>query len=90
MSSSRGSNNGGGVGSIPAASRKMVMELKEIVNNTSEVEIYATLKDCHMDPNEAVNRLLSQGPYSLLFSLSLSGCVFGFILIDCLWVFCDF
>ncbi|KAK1368867.1 COPII coat assembly protein like [Heracleum sosnowskyi] len=62
MSSNRGSNNGG-VGSIPAASRKMVMELKEIVNNTTEVEIYATLKDCHMDPNEAVNRLLSQDPF---------------------------
>ncbi|WOG85027.1 hypothetical protein DCAR_0104213 [Daucus carota subsp. sativus] len=62
MSNSRGGNNGG-VASIPAASRKMVMELKEIVNNSTEAEIYATLKDCHMDPNEAVNRLLSQDPF---------------------------
>lgn len=62
MSTSRGSGagNGGGVQPIPAGSRKMVQSLKEIVN-CSEAEIYATLKDCNMDPNEAVNRLLSQG-----------------------------
>ncbi|KAA8519560.1 hypothetical protein F0562_013816 [Nyssa sinensis] len=62
--SSRGgsSNNGGGVQSIPAASRKMVQSLKEIVN-CSEQEIYAMLKECNMDPNEAVNRLLSQDPF---------------------------
>jgi hypothetical protein len=52
---------------IPAASRKMVQSLKEIVSNIPDNEIYATLKDCNMDPNEAVSRLLSQG-----FSLSLS------------------
>lgn len=63
MSTSRGSGaagNGGGVQSIPAGSRKMVQSLKEIVN-CSDAEIYAVLKDCNMDPNEAVNRLLSQG-----------------------------
>lgn len=62
MSSSR--NNGGvgvGVQSIPAGSRKMVQSLKEIVN-CPEPEIYAVLKECNMDPNEAVNRLLTQGP----------------------------
>ncbi|KAK6124146.1 hypothetical protein DH2020_042119 [Rehmannia glutinosa] len=62
MSTSRGSGgagNGGGVQPIPAGSRKMVQSLKEIVN-CPEAEIYATLKDCNMDPNEAVNRLLSQ------------------------------
>ncbi|GMP73812.1 hypothetical protein CsSME_00031433 [Camellia sinensis var. sinensis] len=53
-------NNGGGLQSIPAASRKMVQSLKEIVN-CPELEIYAMLKDCNMDPNEAENRLLSQG-----------------------------
>lgn len=49
-----------GVSDIPTGSRKMVQSLKEIVN-CPEAEIYAVLKDCNMDPNEAVNRLLSQG-----------------------------
>ncbi|CAK9139273.1 unnamed protein product [Ilex paraguariensis] len=65
--SGRGSNNGGGGGvvgvqSIPAASRKMVQSLKEIVN-CPETEIYAMLKECNMDPYDAVNRLLSQDPF---------------------------
>ncbi|XP_024963088.1 putative uncharacterized protein DDB_G0277255 isoform X1 [Cynara cardunculus var. scolymus] len=58
-----GGNNGGGVQGIPAASRKMVQSLKEIVNGVSEAEIYSALKDCNMDPNEAVNRLLTQDPF---------------------------
>ncbi|PWA87538.1 Kinase-related Protein [Artemisia annua] len=41
----------------------MVQSLKEIVNGVSDVEIYAALKECNMDPNEAVNRLLSQDPF---------------------------
>ncbi|XAR66665.1 hypothetical protein NMG60_11012969 [Bertholletia excelsa] len=63
--SSRGgssSNNGGGLQSIPAGCRKMVQSLKEIVN-CPEAEIYAVLRECNMDPNEAVNRLLSQDPF---------------------------
>ncbi|TKY72333.1 cell wall protein AWA isoform X2 [Spatholobus suberectus] len=59
-------NNGGGKAlsaSIPASSRKMVQSLKEIVSNFPDHEIYATLKDCNMDPNEAVSRLLSQDPF---------------------------
>lgn len=64
MSSARESSgaagNGGGLQSIPAASRKIVLSLKEIVNCT-EAEIYAALKECNMDPDEAVHRLLSQG-----------------------------
>lgn len=59
----KNSNNGGGgmgVQSIPPGSRKMVQSLKEIVN-CPEAEIYAMLKECNMDPNEAVNRLLTQG-----------------------------
>ncbi|KAI4295385.1 hypothetical protein L6164_035435 [Bauhinia variegata] len=55
------SNNG--LSGIPAASRKMVQSLKEIVNNFPEHEIYAMLKECNMDPNEAVSRLLSQDPF---------------------------
>nr|GEX32440.1 kinase-related protein [Tanacetum cinerariifolium] len=59
---SRG-GGGGGVAGIPAGSRKVVDSLKEIVNGVSDVEIYAALKECNMDPNEAVNRLLSQDPF---------------------------
>ena len=51
---------GGGISAIPAASRKMVQSLKEVVN-CSEQEIYAMLKECNMDPNDAVHRLLAQG-----------------------------
>ncbi|GAB4827278.1 hypothetical protein Ancab_034167 [Ancistrocladus abbreviatus] len=54
--------NNNGVASIPVASKKMVQSLKEIVN-CPELEIYAMLKECNMDPNEAVNRLLSQDPF---------------------------
>ena len=70
MSSRGGSisiNNGGGGQSIPAAARKMVQSLKEIVH-CPDAEIYAMLKDCNMDPNEAVSRLLSQGSHSLSLS----------------------
>ncbi|KAL0700170.1 hypothetical protein Bca4012_056292 [Brassica carinata] len=42
--------------------KEIVQSLKEIVNSP-EVEIYAMLKDCNMDPNEAVHRLLSQDPF---------------------------
>ncbi|KAK7840857.1 gbf-interacting protein 1 [Quercus suber] len=65
----RGGGGGGGKGNngistIPASSRKMVQSLKEIVNNLcTEQEIYFTLKECNMDPDEAVNRLLSQDPF---------------------------
>ncbi|XWS15928.1 hypothetical protein CRYUN_Cryun34aG0043800 [Craigia yunnanensis] len=62
-----GGNNGigkghSGISGIPAGSRKMVQSLKEIVN-CPELEIYAMLKECNMDPNEAINRLLSQDPF---------------------------
>lgn len=76
-------NNNGkgntGISGIPAASRKMVQSLKEIVN-CPEPEIYAMLKECNMDPNEAVNRLLSQGFFFPLTILSLCSCssIFGF------------
>ncbi|XP_058101215.1 actin cytoskeleton-regulatory complex protein PAN1-like isoform X2 [Magnolia sinica] len=62
---SSSSSNGkimNGVSSIPAASRKMVQSLKEIVN-CPDHEIYAMLKECNMDPNETVNRLLAQDPF---------------------------
>ncbi|EOA39664.1 hypothetical protein CARUB_v10008305mg [Capsella rubella] len=56
----RKANNG--IHDIPSGSRKIVQSLKEIVN-APEAEIYAMLKECNMDPNEAVNRLLSQDPF---------------------------
>ncbi|RDX66035.1 GBF-interacting protein 1 [Mucuna pruriens] len=58
-----GKGSGGHKAGIPPASRKMVQSLREIVSNIPEHEIYATLKDCNMDPNEAVSRLLSQDPF---------------------------
>ncbi|GLT50605.1 hypothetical protein SLA2020_240810 [Shorea laevis] len=69
MSGKGGGGNSGlgkgssGISGIPAGSKKMVQSLKEIVNNYSEQEIYATLKECNMDPNETVNRLLAQDPF---------------------------
>lgn len=60
--------NGNGVLSIPASSKKMVQSLKEIVN-CPEHEIYAMLKECDMDPNDTVNRLLSQGAFFFFFFL---------------------
>ena len=61
--------SGGGAGGkgaaapVPAGSRKLVQSLKEIVNRP-DAEIYAALRECGMDPDEAVSRLLSQGPIS--------------------------
>ncbi|XP_010539204.1 PREDICTED: uncharacterized protein LOC104813342 [Tarenaya hassleriana] len=62
-------SGGGGAGKgsnvnlgVPAASRKVVRSLKEVVN-CSEEEIYATLVECDMDPDAAVNRLLSQDSF---------------------------
>ncbi|WCJ27321.1 hypothetical protein M5689_009074 [Euphorbia peplus] len=57
-----GAKGNTGISAIPAGSRKMVQSLKEIVNYP-EPEIYAMLKDCNMDPNEAVGRLLAQDPF---------------------------
>ncbi|OVA00988.1 Protein of unknown function DUF1296 [Macleaya cordata] len=61
-SSSSGRGNNNGVSSIPATSKKMVQSLKEIVN-CPEHEIYAMLKECNMDPNDTVHRLLSQDTF---------------------------
>ncbi|KAJ4903575.1 hypothetical protein Rs2_17526 [Raphanus sativus] len=51
-----------GVSDIPSGSRKVIQSVKEIVN-CPDAEIYAALKECGMDPNEAVHRLLSQDPF---------------------------
>ncbi|URE19920.1 hypothetical protein MUK42_34203 [Musa troglodytarum] len=57
-----GGNRGSGAAPIPTGSRKLVQSLKEIVN-CPEAEIYAMLRECNMDPNEAVHRLLSQDTF---------------------------
>ncbi|XP_044984382.1 uncharacterized protein LOC123451890 isoform X2 [Hordeum vulgare subsp. vulgare] len=48
---------------IPHASRKLVQGLKGILADRTEAEIYATLLDCAMDPDVAVERLISQDPF---------------------------
>ncbi|XP_074577911.1 uncharacterized protein LOC141834449 [Curcuma longa] len=58
----RSKGEGPAVAAIPSGSRKLVQSLKEIVN-CSEAEIYAMLRECNMDPNEAVHRLLSQDTF---------------------------
>ncbi|KAG8642219.1 hypothetical protein MANES_12G063603v8 [Manihot esculenta] len=56
--------SGGGVrSSIPSNVRKTIQNIKEITGNHSEEEIYATLKDCSMDPNETAQKLLLQDPF---------------------------
>jgi hypothetical protein len=72
-SAMRGSGRGGGgrqpylawdgadMAVIPQESRKMVQSLKGILADRSEAEIYTTLRDCGMDPDVAVERLISQG-----------------------------
>ncbi|THU59432.1 hypothetical protein C4D60_Mb07t02090 [Musa balbisiana] len=63
MSGAGGGGNRGSVAApIPTGSRKLVQSLKEIVN-CPEAEIYAMLRECNMDPNEAVHRLLSQDTF---------------------------
>jgi len=63
---SRGGGGGGGAVAveIPASTKKVVQDLKEVVGN-SEEEIYAMLKECNMDPNETAQRLLNQGAFGL-------------------------
>ncbi|KAG0559018.1 hypothetical protein M758_10G069800 [Ceratodon purpureus] len=55
-----GRGGGGAAVDIPASTKKVVQDLKEVVGN-SEEEIYAMLKECNMDPNETAQRLLNQG-----------------------------
>ncbi|XP_062105749.1 uncharacterized protein LOC133817290 isoform X2 [Humulus lupulus] len=57
------SKNGTGLGELSPATRKMIQNLKEIVSNCPETEIYAVLRECNMDPDDAVHRLLSQDTF---------------------------
>lgn len=57
----------GGVGGcsyrvlIPESIQRMVQHIKEIVVLHSDEDVYAMLKECFMDPNEAVQKLLDLG-----------------------------
>ncbi|KAM3350345.1 hypothetical protein ACQJBY_022870 [Aegilops geniculata] len=62
MSGGGGGGRGPVAGPVPASARKLVQGLKEIVSR-SDAEIYAALRDCGMDPDEAVSRLLSQDTF---------------------------
>lgn len=56
--------SGGGGAQIPGTAKRIVQSLREMVNkNCTDAEIYAVLKDCAMDPNEAAQRLLSQDTF---------------------------
>lgn len=63
MKSSSSSSAGHGQATIPAAAKKVVQSLKEIVKKHSDEEIYAALKDCDMDPNLAVHVLMNQDTF---------------------------
>ncbi|KAK2997569.1 hypothetical protein RJ639_026441, partial [Escallonia herrerae] len=56
------SHGGAAAAAIPAGCRETVEGMKEIVD-CSEQEIYSMLKECNMDPNDAVQRLLSQDTF---------------------------
>ncbi|KAI5062836.1 hypothetical protein GOP47_0021383 [Adiantum capillus-veneris] len=51
---------------IPAADRKLICTVKEVATNHSDEEIYAMLKECNRDPNDAAQRLLSQGNFHVV------------------------
>ncbi|KAF5732491.1 hypothetical protein HS088_TW17G00018 [Tripterygium wilfordii] len=64
MGSERRNVGGGGGLEVPAAERKLVHTVREVLNkNSTDSEIYSVLRDCNMDPNEAVQRLLSQDTF---------------------------
>ncbi|XP_061968410.1 uncharacterized protein LOC133691825 isoform X3 [Populus nigra] len=58
------SKHEGGVMLIPGASKKVVQNIKEIVNkNCTDAEIYSVLCDFNMDADAAVQNLLNQDPF---------------------------
>ncbi|XP_020109661.1 GBF-interacting protein 1-like isoform X2 [Ananas comosus] len=49
--------------SIPASVKKTIQSIKEVVEKHDDYEIYAMLKECAMDRDEAVHRLLLLGQF---------------------------
>ncbi|XP_017258780.1 GBF-interacting protein 1-like isoform X5 [Daucus carota subsp. sativus] len=66
VSSSSTSRIDGGPQILSAGVRKTIQSIKEIVGNHSDAEIYSTLKETNMDPNETAQKLLNQGPLFFL------------------------
>ncbi|XP_074577177.1 GBF-interacting protein 1-like isoform X1 [Curcuma longa] len=56
-------SGGGARVSIPAGVRRTIQNIKEIAGNHSDEEVYATLKECSMDPNETAQKLLLQDTF---------------------------
>ncbi|XP_071710481.1 uncharacterized protein [Rutidosis leptorrhynchoides] len=48
---------------LSAGVRKTIQSIKEIVGNHSDADIYITLKESNMDPNETTQKLLNQDPF---------------------------
>lgn len=61
---------------LSASVRKTIQSIKEIVGNHSEADIYTMLKETNMDPNETVQKLLTQG--HRLYKISPPFLVFSF------------
>lgn len=53
---------GGAPQILSAGVRETIQSLKEIVGNHSDADIYVALKETNMDPNDAAQKLLNQGP----------------------------
>ncbi|KAH9665140.1 hypothetical protein KPL70_020228 [Citrus sinensis] len=53
----------GGTQILSAGMRNTIQTIKEIVGNHSDADIYFTLKDSNMDPNETAQKLLNQDPF---------------------------
>ncbi|KAL8098858.1 uncharacterized protein LOC141683832 isoform X2 [Apium graveolens] len=53
----------GGPQILSAGVRKTIQSIKEIVGDHSDAEIYSTLKETNMDPNETAQKLLNQDPF---------------------------
>eukprot|EP00250_Pteridium_aquilinum_P016016 c22894_g1_i1 orf=269-2953(+) len=56
----------GGGSAIPAGDRKLISTVKEVAPGHTEDEIYAMLKECNRDPNEAVARLLNEAKFHVV------------------------
>lgn len=53
---------------LSAGVRKTIQSIKEIVGNHSDADIYVTLKETNMDPNETAQKLLNQGLFTINFT----------------------
>ena len=64
-----GSRIEGGTQILSAQVRNTIQSIKEIVKNHSDAEIYVTLKETNMDPDETAQKLLNQGLSLLMLKL---------------------